>query len=158
MQPKLVEKQAFKVVGMRGTFTLQKNCIGDLWAQFNPRIAEIKTIVNPNVSFGICECTGEGEANEESEFNYVAGVETDSAEDVPEGMITKTVPAAKYAVFTHKGSVDKMGETYNYIYGTWFPQSGYKRAEACDLEVYSERFTGPYDEGSEIDICVPICG
>ena len=46
--------------------------------------------------------------------------------------------------------------TYQYIWSVWFPKSGYELAEQDDFECYTERFLGPNNPHSEIDIYFPI--
>lgn len=70
-------------------------------------------------------------------------------------MAGRTVPAAKYAVFTAKGPVPQaIQDTWRYIYSSWLPKSGCERAETEDFELYDERCT--HDEGAEVDIYIPI--
>lgn len=61
-----------------------------------------------------------------------------------------------YAVFTHKGTVDTLIQTYQYIWGVWFPKSGFQIADRDDFECYTERFAGADHDKSEIDIYFPI--
>jgi AraC family transcriptional regulator len=70
-------------------------------------------------------------------------------------MIKKVVPAGRYAVFTHKGKLDKLEHTMSYIYGSWLPKSGEELREAADLEIYDERFKFGSDD-SELDIYIPV--
>jgi AraC family transcriptional regulator len=43
----------------------------------------------------------------------MACTEVGSLEDLPPGMFGKVVPAGRYAVFTHKGTLDKLEHTMN---------------------------------------------
>ncbi len=70
-------------------------------------------------------------------------------------MTSMKVPAGRYAVFTHKGKVELIGHTMNYIYGFWLPGSGVELREAPDLEIYDERFN-PHSDNSELDIWIPV--
>jgi AraC family transcriptional regulator len=72
-------------------------------------------------------------------------------------MVTTVVEPATYAVFTHKGKLARLGETMNYIYGSWLPGSEYERANGNipDLEWYDERFSPESDE-SELDLYIPL--
>nr|WP_242840192.1 effector binding domain-containing protein [Clostridium botulinum] len=45
----------------------------------------------------------------------MVGTEGTSFDYIPEGMVAKVIPQGKYVVFTHKGSVEKLQETYEYI-------------------------------------------
>ena len=154
MEPKIVTKTEFKVVGMRYYGDNRNNEIKALWDRFFPKIQDIEHRVNPEISYGVCY-PAEDET-ENSEFEYIAAVEVNDFGEVPEGMIGKTVPARKYAVFTHKGSVDRISETYKYIYGTWQPKSDCELVKSPDFEYYDARFDPDNQEASELDIYIPI--
>ncbi|WP_390627901.1 GyrI-like domain-containing protein [Bacillus litorisediminis] len=62
----------------------------------------------------------------------------------------------KYVVATHKGRLDTLGDTFDYIYAIWLPKSDYELAEAHDFEIYDECFLGPDHEQSEVDVYIPI--
>lgn len=48
---------------------------------------------------------------------------------------------------------EKMPEAWQWIYGTWFPQSGYQPADSLPYEVYPK----PPENGTlTVDICVPV--
>ena len=79
----------------------------------------------------------------------------DSLDDIPDGMVGRTVPEGSYAVFTHVGRLDTLGRTMNYIYGSWVPNSGYELRPGPDLELYDDRFD-PASETSEMDIYIPV--
>ena len=51
--------------------------------------------------------------------------------------------------------LDKLGETYEYIYKTWLPQSGHELDGHFDMEYYDERFKFASDD-SEFDIYVAV--
>ena len=88
----------------------------------------------------------------------MACVEVKEKESTPEGMTAIEVPAKEYAVFTHKGAVNEIGKTYDYIYGTWLPESGYEADGSHDFEYYDERFNNenPMDPQSEVDLYIPV--
>lgn len=153
MEPKIVDKEKFMVVGMKYYGSNNNNEIPELWNRFNSRMPEIKDVLNKNVAMGVCEFVEN--LTDESKFTYFACQEVCSLEDIPIGMDGLTVGKNKYAVFTHKGSVDRLGDTYAYIYGSWLPRSGYEPSKSHDFEYYDERFN-PTDENSELDIYIPI--
>jgi AraC family transcriptional regulator len=71
-------------------------------------------------------------------------------------MVYREVPAYKYAVFTHHGKLDKLGETYQYIYNTWLPQSGLElHPNKYDMEVYTDEYKHEEDD-SKLYIYVAI--
>jgi AraC family transcriptional regulator len=149
MEPKIVSRPAFTVVGLKYRGKNENNEIPQLWQQLDPRAKEIKDMVGPPVAYGISanvdHATGE--------FDYVAGFEVSSAETVPEGMVSFEVPGGKYAVFTT--TLPKIGETFHNAYHTWLPQAGCAPAGGPELELYDERFD-PRDPSSTFDLYIPI--
>jgi AraC family transcriptional regulator len=129
--------------------------IPELWDRLSARVGEIGNRVGHD-SYGICDAIGnESERRHADEFFYMAGVVVDSVDDPPHGFMGRIVPPATYAVFTHRGPLDSLGETYRAIYGAWLPESGKTRAGGPDLELYDERFD-PTSPASELDILIPI--
>lgn len=62
----------------------------------------------------------------------------------------------EYAVFTHKGKIDALKMTYDYIWGTWLLCSGFEIDSRDDFELYDGRFLGADNDLSEIDIYIPV--
>ena len=154
MEFKVLTRQAFKIMGMRYFGENKNQEIRQLWDIFLPRLESIKTRINTTISFGICYPV-EGD-NNDAAFKYIAAVEVSDFHDMPEEMVGKTIPTQKYAVFIHRGSVDKIPETYQAIYAVWQPKSGYELIKAPDFEYYDERFNPGNPEASELDIYIPI--
>lgn len=153
MEPKIIEKDSFMAVGMKYYGSNKNNETLELWKTFNSRMGEIKNVVNDKIAMGVCEFVEN--FTDESKFTYFACQEVDSFKNIPQGMQGLTVEKNKYAVFTHKGPVDRLGDTYEYIYGSWLPRSEYQLAESHDFEYYDERFN-PGHKDSELDIYIPI--
>jgi predicted transcriptional regulator YdeE len=149
MEPKLVRKEAFTVVGMLYHGKNEKDEIPQLWRAFGPRMGEVRHIVQPDVVYGVCDEFEESSGR----FKYVAGFEVDSVADIPEGMVSWQVPAQEYAVFPC--TILTIGETYQYAFETWLPGSGYRRAAGPDFEFYDENFD-PEDKDSGLYIYIPI--
>lgn len=85
-------------------------------------------------------------------LSYLAGFE--STADFP-GAETWLLPAAKYAMFEHVGSLENLGESFDFIFNTWFPNSTLKIAASPALEIYDERFD-PSSPDSVMVIAVPV--
>lgn len=160
MKPSIVNLEKMTIVGLQTLTTLEHNVIPNLWDRMMPRCKEIKNIANHEATLGISfgfEEIPMVEGKNIKIFFHMAGFIVNSVEDLPEGMTYKNIPAHMYAKFTHKGSLSKLMDTYNYIYGQWLPQSGFLYdTEAIEIEWYDERFKGRDDEKSEFDILVPI--
>ncbi|OXM14647.1 MerR family transcriptional regulator [Paenibacillus herberti] len=148
MEPKLVEQAEFTIIGMAWSSSSSEGDIPGLWGRFIPREDQIEGKLQPAVSYGICL------PGVEEEFTYVAAFESNS-ENVPEGMTKVVVPAQRYAVFTHKGSIEQLGDTYEMIYSKWLPLHGLQLVKGIDFELYDKRFKHSQSE-SELDIYIPI--
>lgn len=152
MEPKFVNRPAFSVVGMRYFGKNQNQEISHLWEQANPRFGEIRNLAPKAEAYGICMNVPGAQPGE---FEYVAGLEVTKVDDMPEGMVAREVPASKYAMFTHVGSLAELKATYDYIYQTWLPQSGYELTGGADFELYNEDFKD-FAPDSRFYIYVPI--
>lgn len=153
VDPKVIVKEAFMVVGMKVETKMSENKIPDLWQRFLPRINEIKYRTNTYETYGISEYS-ENYVDEMS--TYWAGVPVYQIDEIPAGMEVKTVPASQYVVVTHKGKLDSMGNAFDYIYTTWLNKSGYVLAESDGFELYGGKFQGLDNEESETDIYIAV--
>ncbi len=156
MEPRIVTKEAFTAVGVpfKGQISSapyedgeNNNEIGKAWDEFNARAREVKHLSGPAI--GLCF----GMPNPDEPW-YIAGMEVSAAEDVPAGMMARSVPAQKYAVF--ECTLRTLGPTYGYIMEQWQPASGYERAEAPDFEVYDEKWDMNDPQGSPMYVYWPI--
>lgn len=86
------------------------------------------------------------------DMTYLAGLETTT---VPADFETWKLPAQKYVVFEHKGTLESLGQTIQNIFMKEFPESGFKHVEGIALEIYDERFdsTSP---NSVFELAFPI--
>jgi AraC family transcriptional regulator len=148
MEPKIVAKPAFTVVGMLYQGKNENNEIAQMWQQFNPRMGEVKHKADPYVCYGVCY-----DMDSEEGFEYVAGFEVDSVADMPKGMVSRDVPKQKYAIFPC--TLKTIGEAYGHAFQTWLPGSGYQRGDGPDFEYYDENFN-PGEAGSQLYIYIPI--
>lgn len=156
MEPQIVEKEAFTIVGIpfKGQVTSgpyadgeHNNEIGKAWDELNARVAEIRHVTGPGI--GLCF----GMPNTEQPW-YIAGMQVSRAEDVPAGMMAMTVPGQKYAVF--KCTLPTIGQTYQYIMEQWQPRTGYQHADAPDFELYDEKWDMADPQVSPLYIYWPI--
>ena len=151
LEPKIILDKAYKLIGMKEMLKPGSDEIKNLWNTFTSRKSEVKNVIAPNIELGICEYMPN--ITDESEFSYFAGVEVTDFCHVPKSMLNKTITNFKYAVFTHKGPLTMLKDTYNFIYGVWLPQSGYELAEADTIELYDNRLT---TTEVEFDIHIPL--
>jgi AraC family transcriptional regulator len=90
--------------------------------------------------FGIIYSRPESVRSHPHELQYIAGVQAAPSTTVPQGMDLRTIPAGTFAVFFHRGPIQKIGETCREIYRVWLPQTSWQHADIADVELYDERF------------------
>jgi predicted transcriptional regulator YdeE len=155
MDPRIVERDEMLLVGSPYFGDPSTGEFGQTWMRFDAQAKEIQTRVNPTYSYGLEFYTEEMEKSHR--WYYMAAVEVPNLDVIPMGLVAKRLPAGLYAVHTVPAFLQKIGEGFGYIYGTWLPGSGYEVAHPYDFEFYEDgRFKGIDVEGSEIDLYVPI--
>lgn len=156
LTPQIVTISEIYIMGIGFKTTINGNESIPMWQLFNQRIPD--PFIN-NKRFGIFEA-GENCSsdifNTHSETTAFVGIEFPKEQPIPEDMQRKILCGGKYARFIHTGRVKNLMQTYHYIWGVWFPKSGYELDNRDDFECYTERFTGEDMEDSEIEIYFPI--
>ncbi|MFW5713879.1 MAG: GyrI-like domain-containing protein [Brevefilum sp.] len=155
MEPKIITKPGFTVVGLRYFGKNESNEIPELWTKFNQRMKQLGRLKNETGEAAIGLCITPDEEPLEGAFEYVAGLPVTEVEDVPQDFVVRHVPDHKYAVFAHKGDMAGLKKTYEYIYETWLPQSNYELAQKMDFEYYNEDFKD-FAPDSVFYIYIPI--
>ena len=135
MQPQLITKLAFTVVGLLIQTTAKNAEIPALWDQFVPRMGEIPHQSAEHASYGLMSNFD----RTTSTVDYMAGSPVEKVGALPAGMSSWDVPANTYAIF--ETSIAKIGETFDHIFSTWLPTSGYQQVNAPYFEYYGENFS-----------------
>lgn len=159
VHPEIVQLPPIKAAGIRGETTLNDNKLPLLWQSFRKQQAEIPNQLENARGFGICEACHDNSLynmNNDILFTEVVAVEVDSFEGLPKHFISKEIPGGRYAVFTHRGTLRKLPQTFGYIWGTWFLAAKEEMDWREDFEVYDERFLGYDHPDSEIDLYIPV--
>ncbi|MCB1756879.1 MAG: effector binding domain-containing protein, partial [Gammaproteobacteria bacterium] len=158
LQPEIVRQDDRLMVGMKTLFygvDSEKNNFADklpaLWDEFLPRMDEIQARMN-NKAFGIIQTQKDTDSLE-----YYAACEVTEKNGIqlPEGMVSLKIPSTSYAVFAHKGNLNHINNTVNYIYSSWLLQSEYWHTYGPDIEVYDDQFI-PGSEGSIMYYSIPV--
>ena len=155
--PQIVSVAPKQLVGLTYAMSVADNQSVDMWNTLNELLRKTGCAFPGNrySLFGSetdCQQTTFQEDTTASAFIGVEGAETCATDSLVERHFT----GGCYAKFIHRGTVDTLLSTYRYLWGVWFPQSGYDLADRDDLEVYTERFLGPHNPASEIEIYFPI--
>jgi AraC family transcriptional regulator len=70
-------------------------------------------------------------------------------------MVVMEVPAARYAMFSHRGLPSELNNTVNYIYSSWLMNSDLRHTYGVDLVLYGEEYI-PDNNHSIIYYAIPF--
>jgi len=93
--------------------------------------------------------------NPNKEFEKWAAVEISELKNIPDEMEPITIPKGLYAVFSHKGPASEGPKTYQYIFGTWLPNSKYVLDNRPHLAIMGEKYKNNSPD-SEEELWIPI--
>lgn len=168
MQPKIIERKEFKVVGYEFKNNMKNvlhtKDIPAFWSMrgFDDNQCEVKLYqkLEPKKHGEYCICINTD--METDDFSYIMGVGVETFDNAETDMYKITVPEGKYAVFTTPGVdddkfVESIQGTWKYILEEWFPKSGYEIDEKrYDFEYYDERCHPWENEKVSMEIHIPI--
>jgi AraC family transcriptional regulator len=152
--PRIESHKGLRIAGLREHYASEnmKN-IPELWLRFAPHIGHIPGQVG-RVAYGLCF-----NAPSPAGIDYLAGVEISSSSGLPSEFTVATIPAQKYAVFSHHEHVSKLRETLDAI-DKWLPGSGLEVGnEAAEVPNFFERYSEEFDPRTGIggiEVWVPI--
>jgi len=154
MEPKIVELKEMSFIGLEYYGENKNKEISEMWGRFMQVSNTVPNSIVNGKWYWVC-FSEEGDVHP---IRYIAGLEVTSLATIPQGMKGKAISPGKYIVFTHKGLLDNLKETYDNIYGKWIPEANLKPVEGLeglDFELYDNRFMDGSPD-SEFDIYVKI--
>ncbi|MFD1738884.1 GyrI-like domain-containing protein [Bacillus salitolerans] len=116
-------------------------CPGDQYATEIPkatkhledRINEIKHVINREIQYGAFIV----ETSHQEDDGYWVCTEVKEFENVPEGMVTLTIPSQTYAASRYTGSNKQIFSAYEELH-RWMKENGYKRMmDKWHVEVFT---------------------
>lgn len=156
MDYRIVKKEAFKVIGKVIKVSTKeeehKKEIPEFWSECNSKgtCEKICSIDNSQNMLGICMDFD----NEKEQFTYMIAIE-DVNNSKNTDFETREIPAATWAVFTSIGpmphAVQKLWER---IFQEWFPATGFKHANAPEIEVYLPG--NPSSQDYKCEVWIPV--
>jgi len=152
--PAYVDREEFKIIGVEDIGKRESRNTAQVWAKFQGLITKVPK-KDGSHALGLTMVTKE--LLDKGENRFIVANEIPSVDEIPEGMVVETIPAQKYAVFTHIGSLINIGKTFQYINGDWLVNNTrYQRVPlAPEFEYYDQRFSLTSEE-SELDLYIPI--
>jgi AraC family transcriptional regulator len=159
MEYRIIEKDAFNIVGLKKRVTLVYNGvnpeIATMWQSLTPDdITALKALCNVEPS-GLVSASvnfAEGRA-EGTQLDHVIGVATSDSD--AEKWQVLPVPASTWAIFTARGKFpDALQSVWAKIYAEWFATSGYEISEGPEMLWNESKDTAAPNFHSEIWIPV----
>jgi AraC family transcriptional regulator len=155
MQPRIETINYKKLIGQRLKMSFADNKIGELWRNFGPKRKEItNNLTNDRISLAVYKPTHFKDFKSTNEFERWAAVEVTDFSNIPLEMETFDLQSGLYAVFEYKG-LNTDNSIFQYILGTWLPNSGYELDNRPHFEVLGEKYKNN-DPESEEEIWIPI--
>jgi len=92
------------------------------------------------------------ETDEFDRRDYLAGMSVENIKEMPDEIVIRSVPEARYLVFECK--VKNIGETWDLIFAEWLPKSKYKKNTiAAGFEYYPP---DTKDQESPVYLYLPV--
>ena len=145
-----------KLIGKRMIMSFADNKTANLWSTFMPGRKEIQNNIGPDLySIQVYAPLFFDKFDPNAGFEKWATVEVTDFDKVPNEMETFVLPGGLYAVFLYHGSSGEAAGVFQYIFGTWLPQSGYALDNRPHFEILGEKYKNA-DPNSEEEIWIPI--
>jgi AraC family transcriptional regulator len=128
--------------------------VGATWDKLLTLLGKEGLLGGGSLFLGICH--DDPEVTPQDKIRYDACASVDET-FVPAGEIAvQVIPGGEYAVTTHFGPYQKLGETYTQLLGQWLPRSGRElRATPC-FEIYLNDPQSTDPEDLLTDIYAPL--
>ena len=143
MKVKIVELEDIKVIATRGVGDFE-TVASQAWGRIM-QFAYKNNHMNDNVRrFGITH--DDPNVTDLDKIRYDACLDLDIDISGQEGLKKMIIAGGKYAQFIHKGSYQSLGNTYNYAFNQWLPESGYELRISPCFDLYLDkdpRMTNP---------------
>ncbi len=160
MKPVIKERGDFRIVGIEVRTQNREEMegegkIGFLWERFYAE--DILGKIPHQIDSGtVLSLYTDYESDVDGEYSVVVGAEVTKVGELSDGLVAKSVPRSKYAVFTSvKGAIPNIViETWKHIYSLKEGQIGCDRAYRGDFEIYDGRVKDP--NNAQIDIYLSI--
>lgn len=143
-----------KVIGISIRTTNQNNQasvdLGALWGRFFAE--EISNQIPHKVNNDIVVVYTDYKSNYTEEYTAIIGVEVNSLENIPAGLVGREFPAAKWRKFIAQGEMPQA--VVNTWIEIWKKDHELNREYSYDLEIYGEK--SQMGANSEVDILIAI--
>jgi len=148
MEPKIISRDAFTVMGVQERFTPGNEDYDAIWMKrFMSYHDQVQPLSTDKAYYGVSFETGIADT-----WDYVAGMAVANVGKAPQGLVMREVPPAREAVF--QCTVKTIGETFDYIFKEWLPASPYEHDPSSSVFEYYPPDTATSD--SPVFLHIPI--
>jgi AraC family transcriptional regulator len=152
-EPPVEEASApFRLAGWSLRVSAETDAVGRLWQRFLARAATVPGAATPPRFRQLASWVDDGDDG----IDIMAGVEVADISSLPVDLVGKHVPGCDCLVFTHRGSVAGIGDSYRSIYERWLPACDRRPSLPFNFERYPAGAGDPYDASYTFEICVPV--
>lgn len=157
MEPRIELLSPKKLIGKHVKMCYANNQTGELWRNFMIRRKEITNNLNSDLySLQVYDKSLDfRQFSPQTEFEKWALTEVSDFDSIPEGMEKYELEGGLYAVFDFKGMPADFPKVFQYILGTWLPNSEYELDNREHFELIGEKYKNN-DPNSEEEIWIPI--
>ncbi|MDP4266580.1 MAG: GyrI-like domain-containing protein [Bacteroidota bacterium] len=156
MQQRIEILRKKKLVGKCIRMSFSVNRTIELWQSFMPELKKIKNNIGHELySVEIYSSKFFENFNSDAEFDKWAAIEVNDFNIVPDDMQTIIIPDGLYVVFLHKGPASEGEKSYQYIFGSWLPDSEYLLDNRPHFAVMGEKYKND-DPDSEEELWIPV--
>lgn len=148
----IVRRDSFLAIGLKWEGTFAEAGAGGIRVvhkEMQERLHEIKHVIHPETLLGLSYHFRPGG------FTHYAVVQVENVDDIPEGMVSISVPTLTYAKCQHiKGQ--NIDASYQNMFA-WIEQQGYQldKQDVTHFEEYPMA-QDPYSNDPEFSIMIPI--
>src|SRR5262245_51156540 len=155
MQPKIITKPGFKIIGIEVRTSNPdemsgKGKIGELWQKFYSE--DVLPRIPGKRGDAVLAAYTDYESDVNGAYSLIVGCDVDSLANIPAGLVGREIPAANYAVFT-----SARGAIPGIIVDAWkriWDYKGAARAYQTDFEVYGRESTEP--DSAQVGVYVSV--
>lgn len=124
-----------------------------LWGQLL-QWAQPRELFNPPETRMICLYHDNPEITDSDKLRLSVCISVPGETEVDGEIGKMRIEGGRYAVARFEVDETQYGEAWQWVYGTWLPQSGYQPADGAPFELYPEM--EPKNGKMTVDICVPV--
>lgn len=150
--PRIAHRAAFVIAGLCDRYSFAStDAIPAQWRRFGQAVSRIPESVGAAAYGAMLPVAGLDDG-----FDYLAGVEVPEPAGLPTEFSHAEIPAARYAVFEHRGHVSGIKAAWHAVWAQWLPAAG---LEVVDAPILFEEYGAGFDPESGqgvVGLWVPV--